>query len=113
MGIERGKHFSGRAFAGATFLPASGGRLGAVPHPHQESLHVRFSHTPGRRHHGREWAIGGTGDFEGRKGGGVACPNRNPPSATSSSLAAATNNMTPLSRCRTRGSTGLSSKPGA
>src|ERR1700722_1285067 len=71
MGIERGKHFSGRTFAGATFLPASGGWLGAIPHADQESLHVRFSDAPGWRHHGRKRAIGGAGNFEGREGSGL------------------------------------------
>src|ERR1700722_16871290 len=71
MGIERGKHFSGRTFAGATFLPAAGGWLGAIPPADQESLHVRFSDAPGWRHHGRKRAIGGAGNFEGREGSGL------------------------------------------
>ena len=57
VGIERRQHFSGRAFAGATFLPAAGGRLGAVPHADQESIYVRIGHASRRRHHGRDRAV--------------------------------------------------------
>ena len=71
VGTERGQHLPGRAFAGATFLPAPGARLGAVPHAHQESLYVRIGDASRRRHHGRERAAGGAGNSERHQGSGI------------------------------------------
>ena len=64
VGTERGQHFPGRAFAGTTFLSASRAGLGTVPHAYQEFVHVRIGDTSGRRHHGRERAVGGAGNSQ-------------------------------------------------
>ena len=52
-GTDRRQYFSGRAFARAAFLSASGGRMGAVSHADPESFHVWIGDASGRRDHGR------------------------------------------------------------
>ena len=59
LGLSGRQHFSGRTFAGATLLPASGAGIRAIPHPDQESLHVRIGHASRRRHYGWAWPAGG------------------------------------------------------
>src|ERR1700687_4981339 len=86
MGTERRQHLPGRTLARTTFLPASGARLGAVSHAHQESLHVRIGHASRRRHYGRQRTPVGARNSERRKGGIRPCPKR----AMSSSSGAGT-----------------------
>ena len=65
------QHLPGRALARAAVLPAAGPGLGAVPHAHQEPLHVRIGHASGRRHHGRQRQERGreaAGRLEAREG---------------------------------------------
>src|SRR5207302_3380007 len=61
-------------FTRSTVLPASGTGLGPVPHPYQESLHVRVGDAPGWRHHGGQWAPRSAGDFERLQGGSLDMP---------------------------------------
>ena len=62
---DRRKHFSGRTFARAAFLPAAGTRLGLLPHPDRQPLYVRLGHAPRRRDHGRARAHRQPGDSQG------------------------------------------------
>ena len=90
---HRRQHLPGRAFARATLLPAPGRRLGAIPHAHQEPLHVRIGHASWRRHHGRAGPPVGARDSQRRQGG---CRNGRT-SATSSSSVAVTTAWSPRS----------------
>ncbi len=53
MGTERREYLPGRARAGTAAVPSARAGLGAVSNTHQEPVHVRFSGTSRRRHHGR------------------------------------------------------------
>src|SRR5258708_36320167 len=77
MGIERRQHFPGRTLPRTTLLPASSCGMGAVPHAHQESVHVRLGNASRRWHYGCEWTPGRAGNSEGRQGSGLAMATEN------------------------------------
>ena len=87
-GLSEGNIFQGELSLEQLFFLRPVSRLCAIPHAHQEPLHVRIGHASRRRHHGRAGTPRRSGNFERHQG---SCISRWPnASATSSSSAAAT-----------------------
>ncbi len=53
FGLTEGNIFQGELSLEQLFFLRPVAGMGAVPHAHQEPLHVRLGHASGRRHHGR------------------------------------------------------------
>ena len=76
FGLTEGNIFQGELSLEQLFFLRPVAGLGAVPHAHQEPLHVRIGHASRRRHHGRTGPPVGARDSQRRQGGCVMADKR-------------------------------------